>query len=258
MTRTIEAGGQGAEENKYATEGMVIKIGSSTITRNGDPFDTDFMINIAWQVSVLHRSGIEVAIVSSGAVAGGKKLVEDEPNQVAALFGQSELLTQWRSAFRTWGIQNVTEMLFTDQWLELGKTLLPRMLKKGIVIINGAPWNDESALSANNDRLAGWLAHAVGADTLLLLTDVQGVLKDNKHNYPLPYVDRIEDVLNDIQENETGMGTGGMLSKCLVAKQAAKDGIRSFIARGHDSNVVLYAAKHKHIGTQFVPGYALY
>jgi glutamate 5-kinase len=256
MTEAERTGEQPVGQERFLSKLIVIKIGSSTISRDGDPFNSEFMDDIARQVSELCQSGVKVVLVSSGAVAGGKKIVEEKPNQVSALFGQAALLIAWRDSFSRYNINNVPELLFTDKTRERDKHLLQRAINQGPVIVNGAPWNENTAFCADNDHLAGWIARTIGADTLLLLTDVEGVLANNSHHNPLPYVDRIEDILNDIQD--TGTGTGGMLGKCIEAVKAARESIRSFIARANESDVILTVAKGHGAGTEILPGFALY
>lgn len=251
------------EKEQFVTRRLIVKIGSSTITKDGDPLNRDFMDNIAVQVSELFRRGVEVAIVSSGAVACGRKILGDIgtatlDNQVAAVYGQPELIAQWKIAFSKYGV-NVGQELLTDYNLKNSKLVLENSLKRGVVIINANDAvNDEEmrqfAISADNDRLAGYVTNLVNADTLILLTDVEGVL--DERGQLLDYVDRLEDIESVIQNSGTGIG--GMWSKCVVAKQVAREGQRSIIANGRTSNVILRIARGENLGTRFVKGWMLY
>lgn len=261
------------EREEFVSKRLVVKIGSSTITYgvpDGEPLNRDFMDNIARQVSELSKTGVEVAIVSSGAVVSGKQILPELAgtttfdNQVRAVFGQLRLIAGWEATFSKYGVK-VGQMLLTDENLknekqaENTKQVLEESLKHGVVIINANdPVNDaemrQFAVSADNDKLAGCVARLIGADTLLLLTNVNGVL--NEHRKLLPYLDRTEDATAIMKRS--GSGTGGMSSKCGVAKQAAKAGIRSIIANGREQDIITKAAKGQAVGTKVIAGYAIY
>lgn len=251
------------EKEQFVTRKLIVKIGSSTITKDGNPLNRDFMDSIAVQVSELFRSGVEVAIVSSGAVACGRKILGDIgttilDNQVAAVYGQPELIAQWKIAFSKYDV-NVGQELLTDQNLKNSKLVLENSLKRGVVIINANDAvNDEEmkqfAISADNDRVAGYVVNLVNADTLILLTDVEGVLDES--GQLIDYVDKLEDIESVIQNSGTGIG--GMWSKCLVAKQAARDGKRAVIANGRNGDVITRVARGQQVGTRFIQGYMIY
>lgn len=253
------------EGERFVTRRIVIKIGTSTITAGKDQPDLEFMSDIAGQSARLFHNGVEVVIVSSGAVASGKR--EDFPRrditdkQVEAVYGQPKLMAKWRHVFETHGVE-VGQVLFTDIDLEKkadnAREVLKRALKRGVVIIN---YNDAVAdeemqkveRSVDNDKLAGSVARLINADTLLILTDVDGVLDGGEL---IPVVDRLEDIEDLI--NEGGTGTGGAWSKWIEAKEVAKDGKRSIIANGRAEDIILNVAKGQNIGTRFIAGYMFY
>lgn len=255
------------EREQFVSRRLVIKIGSSTITHgapDGEPLNRDFMDNIASQVSELSKAGVEVVIVSSGAVVSGKQILPELAgtttfdNQVRAVFGQPELIAEWKAAFKKYGVK-VGQMLLTDENLrnekqaENTKQVLKESLKHGVVIINANdPVNNaemiQFAISADNDKLASHVARLIKADTLMLLTDVSGVLDDDE---VLPYVaGKMDDKADLMQQN--GSGTGGMSSKYTAASEAAEAGIgiRSIIANGRELFVILRAARGELVGTE--------
>lgn len=244
------------EKEQFVTKRLIVKIGSSTITEDGDPLNRDFMDNIAVQVSELLRGGVEVAIVSSGAVACGRKILGDIgattlDNQVAAVYGQPALIAQWTIAFSKHGI-NVGQELLTDQNLKSSKLVLEKSLKRGVVIINANDAvNDEEmkqfAISADNDKLAGYVADLINADTLILLTDVDGVLDEGgKVMETIVSNENAEIVFRD----KSAVGTGGMESKVEIAKEIANSGKIAFIANGKTPNVLLRIARGETLGTR--------
>ena len=249
------------EQEQFVSRRMVVKIGSSTITRDGSPLNLEFMDGVAKQVSKLFESEVQVVIVSSGAVACGRKLLSELglelgntilDNQRAAVFGQPELIAQWKAAFKRYGVL-AGQQLLVDDHLENGGKVLEASLSDGVVIINQ---NDavsdtemkQFLISADNDKLAEYVARFINADTLLLLTDVDGVLDENGE--VLTHVDRVEDIEDLIKTS--GQGTGGMWTKCIQAKQAARDGRRAIIANGREADVILRIARDENVGTRFI------
>jgi len=226
------------EAEKFQTSRMVVKIGSSTITEGGtteQPLNLILINSIARQCSELFKSGIQVAIVSSGAVASGKNLLGTTENtirdrQVEAVFGQPALIHAWIEAFHKYEIC-AGQMLLMEDDLTKPLTTLKQSLKKGPVIINA---NDATSsqemkqllVSADNDKLASFVALSVDADTLIILTDVDGV-KDTKGCV-------IEDgslIKGNVVFNRMSKdGTGGMKSKVNVLENVTKHGIKGVIA----------------------------
>lgn len=222
---------------------MVIKIGSSTITGGTDNLDVNFMENIARQVKELVDDGVEVMIVSSGAVASGKKGITSE---AASMFGQKNLITDWGKVFEGCGIET-GQLLLTDNHLvsDLSRVLLDA-LKSGILIVNGQDAVNNltgSKICKDNDRLAGSLAKLVGADTLLLLTDKDGVLdRDGK---TIEVLDSATEIV--IFDESKKISNGGITSKIKVAREFSG---RAIIADGKMSEVVLRVARGEKVGTQ--------
>ena len=173
------------------------------------------------QCSHIYKNGVDVTIVSSGAVACGRHLLskgnieEDDiqDRQVEAVFGQPTLIGAWVAAFRKYGVK-------------AGQALITE--------------NDEEFLvSADNDRLAAFVATTVKADTVLILTDVEGVLDTNN--------DLIEDgslIKDDVPFYQSSeKGTGGMTSKVRVLKELSNQGVKGIIAGAKQQNIILKAAR---------------
>lgn len=241
------------ESEKFTSRRMVVKIGSSTITGGGEALDGKFLANISQQAERLFSKGVEVLIVSSGAVESGKKdlgsLDTVLDRQVAALFGQPEVISEWRKALNKSGVKKVGQLLLTETDLKSIKPLLDKALRHGVVVVNANdPINDYEMksflVSADNDKLAGFLAREIGADTLLLLTDADGVL--NKSGETIDTFKTGEEVV--IFSSSKTTYAGGILSKIQVAQEFQG---RAIIANGRTGNVLLKAAQGKRVGTQF-------
>ncbi len=247
------------ESEDFLTSRIVIKIGTSTITAGKNQPDMDLLRDIARQSAELLKTGIGVAIVSSGAVALGRGAEDTGESitdkQAYALEGQSKLIATWRNAFEAYGIEHVGQALYTDadfkERANSVREVLLKGLSRGPVIIN---YNDAVAdeemrkveKSVDNDTLAGNVARLLDAD-LLILTDVDGVIDQGEL---LPWVERLEDIEELLHSG--GTGTGGAKSKWVEAKRAAQLGKISVIANGRTKDVVLDVAKGKMVGTRFI------
>lgn len=231
---------------------IVIKIGSSSITKNGS-LNVRVMNSIARQVALLYQLGVEIVIVSSGAVACGRKLLSTKKkssSQVAAIYGQSILLNEWGKVFEKYHI-NVGQVLISEEDLKNSNTPIVKGLKHGIQILNAndAVNNEEMKayfLSSDNDRLSGHIAQFIGADTLILLTNVDGVLGgDGK------VIKKLETNSNVHFNKKSTLGTGGMSSKVNVGLETTEKGIKTFIANANKKDVILEIISGKQIGTTF-------
>ncbi len=248
-------------KERFVTQCMVVKIGSSTITAEGQYLDKKFIDDIARQASELFHTGVKIAVVSSGAIDNGRLLIKslsrsDKDRQIAAMYGQSSLIKEWIAAFEK---QNVLagELLVLESELEKTKELVSYAMNFGIPIVNGYDAiNDRyrSSISSDNDRLSGFISRSVDADTSVFLTDVEGVMDSD--NSLIGFVDRLENIEEYI--TKSGRGTGGMWGKCIEAKHLAREGQRSIIANGKTPNVLLRIARGENLGTRFGKGWMIY
>ncbi len=262
MSEKID-GIDGEEREKFVTRRLVAKIGSSAITEgatNDEPLNKGLIDSIARQCSELFENGVEIAVPSSGSVACGRQVLhlkEDDivDRQVEAAYGQPYLIKTWIEAFAKYGVK-AAQVLLTEADLNGAKLLLNRAMKHGVVIINE---NDSVSdqemrqflVSADNDRLAGFVAAAIGADTLLILTDVKGVLDSEGNLVEDGNSVNIEGLLG-----KSDKGTGGMKSKVEVARQAAENGMSAYIAQAKRPDIILSVARGRADGicTSFAKG----
>jgi len=258
----LERQSGGIEQEQFASRSIVVKIGSSTITRGAtkeSPLNVDLIDDIARQCSQLYKNGVDVVIVSSGAVACGRHLLsidEDDirDKQVEAVYGQPTLISTWVNAFRKHGVV-AGQALITENDLEEAKKVLPKSLKSGVVIVNrnDAVSTDEMEAFlrlADNDYNTQEVAEIIDADTVLLLTDVDGVLDSN--NQLIENSSSIDGETRFFQSSD--IGTGGMVTKVRVCKDLSEKGKRCVIANGSRMDVVLDVARGKTLGyTTFQP-----
>ena len=249
---------------------IVAKIGTASITDDRGVIDTRAIARLADEVASLRVAGNEVLIVSSGAVAAGVAAIgmDARPSdmrtlQAVSAVGQSRLIESYNIEFARHDL--VGAQLLVDpldfvqrqQYLHLRSTI-ERLLELGAVPVvneNDAIANDELRYG-DNDRIAALIANSVGADVLVLLTDMDGVFTADPRRDStatlIPLV-RADDPLLAISADGggSGRGSGGMASKLIAAKMASWSGIRSVIARASRPGVLAGSASNELVGTTF-------
>lgn len=257
-------------------ERLVIKVGTSVLTAGSDRLNRPLMVDLVRQVARLHAQGVQVALVSSGAIAAGWERLNFPPRQqrtreatlslkqVLAAVGQSRLMHFYEQFFDIYGI-NVAQALLTRsdlndrrRYLNARNTLL-HCLELGIVpIINE---NDAVATSeirlGDNDTLSALVANVVDANLLLILTDIDGLYTANPHHDPsarlLEVVTTIDDsIWESAGESGTHRGTGGMRTKLQAADLATRSGTTVVVTSGTTPDVILRVAGGEPLGTRFV------
>ncbi len=232
---------------------IVVKVGSRSLVA-GDRF-----ASIAADLAKLSASGREVVLVSSGAIAMGREALgfDARPRaidqlQAAAAVGQSRLMRRWEESYP----KPVAQLLLThadladrDRYLN-ARASLDALLMLGVLpIINE---NDTIAVDeirfGDNDQLAAMVATLVGAELLILLTDVDGVL--DEHRARIPEIDDVESVAHLLRASEDDLGSGGMSSKLDAAQRATKRGVPVVIGR---PEALLSIARGNDDGTLVLP-----
>lgn len=232
---------------------VVIKIGSNVLTRKDGLLDIVSMASIVDQVATLHGEGIEVILVSSGAVASGKgelhineKIDQVSARQIFSAVGQTKLLQNYYTLFRNYGIicgQVLTtkESLSTRSHYLIQRNCLEAMIHTGVIpIINE---NDVISVTelmfTDNDELSGLIATMMDADTLLILSNVDGVFAgDPQSGAPLLHKINGSIQASYIQASRSSFGRGGMLTKAKTASKVAAEGVNVFIANGRRENII--------------------
>jgi len=255
-----------------AVKRVIIKIGSSVLTdKKGNLSERVFDV-LAEEISGVKTRGIEVVIVSSGAIASGMKKLnlsakpsEISMKQAIAACGQSALIRNYERAFSSFGLI-VAQILLTHdgladrkRFLNARKTLAT-LLDMGIIpVVNE---NDtvavEEIMLGDNDNLAALVTSLVEADLLVLLTDIEGLYnKDPRKNDDAELISLIESIGEEI-ESVAGdtLGrttTGGMITKIQAARTAAAFGVPTIIANGKSGSALADIFDGKDVGTIFLP-----
>ena len=247
---------------------IVVKIGSSSLTRADGGLDLNRIDAVARLVSRWRGRDREVIIVSSGAVAAGLDPLgfsakpKDLPSvQAAAAMGQGLLMARWTAAFQAHHLDAAQVLLTTDDVMRRDhytnvRASLTRLLGLGVVPI----LNENDAVTTrelrfgDNDRLAALIAQMIKADALVLLTDVDGLYTAPPDHPGSQLIERVAGVDDLMSVLVTGagsrVGTGGMATKVQAAMLATASGIGVQLASANDLQAVLEGT---HVGTWFEP-----
>jgi len=253
----------------------VVKIGSALITDDGKGLDLNAMQSWAKQMAELHQQGHQLILVSSGSVAEGMSRLgwQKRPHalhelQAAAAVGQMGLVQAYESSFQTYQIRTAQILLTHEDLADRQRYLNARstlrtLLKLGVIPIineNDTVATDEIRFG-DNDTLGALVANLVEADTLVILTDQEGLFDQDPRNNPnaqLIQEGRAEDpaLLALAGPSASQLGRGGMTTKILAAARAARSGSQTLIASGREANVLPRLKQGELIGTLLTPSQA--
>ncbi len=251
---------------------IVVKVGSSILASVEKGLLYDVFSHLTKEISDLKRQGYELVLVSSGAIAAGMEKLgyKTRPQaitqkQATAAVGQTRLMKIYEDYFSRYQ-QMVAQILLTHddlshrrRFLNARNTLLT-LLELGIIpIINE---NDTVVVDeikfGDNDNLSAFITNLIGADLLIILTDIDGLCDSdprvNPHARCIPLVEDIDADLEEIVgETKSEMSVGGMVSKIQAARKASRFGIPTVVARGTKEGILHQILKGKEIGTLILP-----
>ena len=240
---------------------IVIKVGSNVLTRHDGKLDVTRMSALVDQIAGLRRQGIEVILVSSGAVACGRReltidhsLDSVEQRQLYSAVGQVKLVGLYYDLFREFGI-HVGQVLTMKENFQPGeqyrnqRACMTVMLENDVLpIVNE---NDTVSVTemmfTDNDELSGLIAQMMEADTLILLSNIDGIYDghpDDPASKIIPSVAPGTDLSQYIQTEKSSAGRGGMQSKYATASKIQAAGIRVIIANGKRDNILVDLMEH--------------
>lgn len=241
---------------------VVVKVGSSSLTDESGAVAIGSIASLSGQLAEATRAGHEVVLVSSGAVASGLPVLGLGTNgrptdartlQAIASVGQARLMQSWNEAFADNGLiagqvlMAPRDFMDRSQYLQARGTL-ERLIELGVVPIvneNDTVANDEIRFG-DNDRIAALVAHLVGAELLVMLTDTPGVMDaDPSIDAGASLIEEIEEVDADLEALAGGAGTtrgsGGMATKLAAAKMASWSGVRVVIGASSRPGILMDA-----------------
>jgi glutamate 5-kinase len=247
---------------------LVVKVGSSLVTNEGRGIDDEAIARWAEQIAALAKLGRQVILVSSGAIVEGMKRLgwARRPHamhelQAAAAVGQMGLVQGYESAFRRHGLHTAQVLLthadLADRQRYLNaRSTLRTLLSLGVIPVineNDTVVTDEIKLG-DNDTLGAMVANLVEADALVILTDQAGLFDgDPRKNSGAKLVRDAragDPALEDMAGGAgSALGKGGMMTKVLAAKRAARSGAHTVIASGREPDVLVRLARGERIGS---------
>ncbi len=253
---------------------IVVKLGTGLITGGAGRLDADIMSALVAQIAELHRRGLEIIVVSSGAMSAGRerlglsRKIRGIPfKQVLCSVGQSRLMHVYEELFGRYDIP-VAQALLTKSdlsdragYLNARNTLMALLQLRVVCIVNE---NDvvavdelNSARFGDNDNLSAMVANLVDADLLLLLTDTAGLHTADPRRDPtarlIPRVEKIDRSIERLADRAGSLGIGGMVTKIEAAKLATASGVTVVIADGREPDVIPRLAAGEEVGTRFLP-----
>lgn len=250
---------------------IVVKIGSSTITHEEtNNLNLIKMEKLVRVLADLQNQGKEVVVVSSGAIAVGRQAVgmkkrptQVEEKQACAAVGQAKLMMVYQKLFSEYN-QLTAQVLMTKYTMinevsrKNAQNTFRELLSMGVIPIvneNDTVSTDEVKIG-DNDTLSAIVAALIGADLLILMSDIDGLYTDDPHKNPdAEFIDYVERITKDLEEMGKGsasdVGTGGMATKISAAKIATDSGADMVIANGDDIQTISRIMQGENIGTLF-------
>ena len=252
---------------------LVIKVGSSLVTNDGRGLDTAAIARWAAQIAQLRALGKRCVLVSSGAIAEGlqrlgwaKRPKAMHQLQAAAAVGQMGLVQCYETCFREHGLATAQVLLthadMADRQRYLNaRSTLRTLLKFGVIPVineNDTVVTDEIKFG-DNDTLGALVANLVEADALIILTDQAGLYDADPRKGPVAKLIEERAASDPTLESVAGgsgsvFAKGGMLTKVLAARRAARSGAHTVIASGREEEVLLRIARGERVGTLLTAG----
>ena len=239
---------------------IVVKVGSNVLTRKDGKLDRTRVSALVDQIAWLRNNGHEVILVSSGAMASGRgelkvdhNLDSVEQRQLFSALGQAKLIGLYYDLFREYGM-HVGQVLTMKENFEPGeqyenqKACMTVMLENDVIpIVNE---NDTVSVTelmfTDNDELSGLIAQMMKADTLILLSNIDGIYTGNPDDPASQLISCVEpgtDLSQYIQPEKSAFGRGGMHSKYTTASKVQQAGIRVIIANGERDDILVDLAE---------------
>lgn len=244
---------------------IAIKVGSNVITQTDGSLNDRRILRLVEDVAILYKQGIEVVLISSGAVAAGRSEISPSKKtnivaakQIWAAIGQVKLMSSYQFLFGKYGIQAgqllATKESFRDRRHYLNmKNCISAMLENHVLPIV----NENDAVSINelmftdNDELSGFISSMMDCKSLIILTNVDGVYNGIPGKKGTELITRIdnnsEELDKYISSVKSGFGKGGMNTKCTISRKIASHGVDVFIANGTRDSIISDIVRRKEI-----------
>jgi len=255
--------------NLKPTNKIVIKVGTSTLTFDNGSLNLKRIEELVRVLADIKNSGKQVVLVSSGAIGVGvsRLRLSERPQdikgkQAAAAVGQCQLMSIYDEFFRRYN-QVVGQVLLTKDVItnetmhENAVNTFDALLKYDVIpIVNE---NDTVStyeiMFGDNDRLSAYVANIVGADLLIMLTDIDGLYDKNPAEPGAKLISEVDEITDEIRKSAGGVGssrgTGGMATKIMAVEIAAESATRTIIMDGESPMAIYDVLEGAEIGTYF-------
>lgn len=236
---------------------ITVKVGSNVLTRSDGTLNVARIAHLVDQIAFLHKNGVEVILVSSGAVAAGrsemkprKKLDPVSSRQLYSAIGQVKLINRYADLFHEHGITCAqvltTKDNFADRthYLNMKNCFTTLLANKVVPVVNE---NDTISVTelmfTDNDELSGLIASMQNSEALIILTNVEGIYDGDPEGEGSGIIEEIsirdKEWMKNVAVRKSGFGRGGMLTKSSIAVKVAKEGIAVHIASGLKDHVLV-------------------
>lgn len=252
-------------------QNIVIKVGSNVLTNAQGDLDEGILRSLCAQLAYLKSKGHQIILVSSGAVASGRSLVslpdktdDVSRRQVLAAIGQVKLISLYLDIFQGLGLLCAQVLVTKEDFRDRGhylnmKNCLEALLKNNVVpIVNE---NDVVSVTelmfTDNDELAGLVSSMLGADKLIILSNVEGIFTGHPNQPDSKLIEEVDfkhtNLEQYISKEKSKFGRGGMLTKTTIAQKIAGMGISVHIANGKHEDILKKIVEGEKVGTKFLP-----
>lgn len=257
--------GNKLKTDKVKFNRIAVKVGSNVITQNDGSLNEGRILRIVEDVAVLNKQGIEVILISSGAVAAGRNEVsfskrtnDIAAKQIWAAIGQVKLMSSYQFLFGKYGIQAAqvlaTKESFRDRshYLNMKNCISAMLDNKVFPIVNE---NDTISITelmfTDNDELSGLISSMMDCNSLIILSNVDGIYNGTPGQEGAELIKEIDEETGNLEKyistTKSGFGRGGMLTKYSIARKIASQGIDVFIANGTRDSVISDIVRRKDI-----------
>jgi glutamate 5-kinase len=257
---------------QFRYQKITVKVGSNVLAKSDGTLNVSRIAHLVDQIAFLRKKGVEVVLVSSGAVAAGRAVLDPSrktdavsKRQLWAALGQVKLISRYSDFFNEHGL-TCAQVLTTKEnfssrghYLNMKNCMTTLLENKVIPIVNE---NDTISVTelmfTDNDELSGLIASMVNSEALIILSNVNGVYTNHPENENAELIQKVSindgEPENAISGNHSEFGRGGMLTKFRIAKKLAGDGISVHLANGLKENILVDILSQKDIAhTWFEP-----
>ena len=245
---------------------IIVKIGSNVLTRGDGTLDITRMSSLVDQVAMLHKQGLEIIMVSSGAVASGRSEMRGSKaagrhmdavsaRQLFSAVGQAKLINRYYELFREHGL-TCGQVLTTKESLSTRDHYLNQMNCMTVMLENGVipVVNENDTISVtelmftDNDELSGMVASMMNAQCLVILSNVDGIYNGRPGDTGASVIREVspgDNLAAYIDSGKSSFGRGGMLTKYRIASKVADEGIEVVIANGKKADILTDIILHE-------------